>query len=144
MTGDRPAALDGPMVLNADSKGAFVALDSGGALAWKGGYEAPLKRGPIGLGAFAAFEDAAGLKLIRKNGSVADPGFPPSESLVAAAPSRLGSVLITTDCVWLLDGQGRKSARLLKADIARAAIDGDRIFVLEGSGELSAWNLADE
>jgi outer membrane protein assembly factor BamB len=144
LTGDRPAALAGSTILDADSKGGLVALDSGGALSWKGGYAAPLKRGPIALGDFAAFEDASGLKLIKKDGSVSDPGFPASDALVAAAPSRRGALLITTDCVWLLDGQGRKSARLLKADIARAAVDGDRVLILEDSGELSSWNLADE
>jgi outer membrane protein assembly factor BamB len=142
LTGDRPVILDGLFVLDADPKGGFFILGAqDGAPLGKAKFSPPMKRWPISLGSQAAYQDAEGIKLISEAGVKTISAF---GDLIAASNSKFGPLLATSDGIWLAQTDGSRAERLMKAGIAKAAMDADRAFVMDASGRLSLWELSDD
>jgi outer membrane protein assembly factor BamB len=145
LTGDRPVMMDGRIVLDADPKGGFFLLSAqDGAPLGKAKFSPPMKRWPISLGRIAAYQDADGIKLISAAGVVSGRIVGATGDLLAASNSSFGPALATSEGIWLAEKDGRKAERLMKADIAKAAIIADRAFVMDASGRLSLWELSDD
>jgi hypothetical protein len=150
LTGDRPVRLGGS-VLDADAEGGFFAVSlSGGGPAWKAAYALPLKRWPIPVGEWAAFEDGRGLALVSADGAVVQPasrrGGLDAAGLAAASLRGRGIAIASSAGVWLIDREDPEgpAERMLDTPVQAAVFREGRLIVLGPAGELSAWELGDE